>query len=791
MGAFPSIPTVSCVPRARLMRAMEEWHRARVILMVAPAGFGKSTTAMLWLRQEMAADYAPRAAWVSLNPTFDTPERFVELVGTHLEPFLPAVREAIQLGNTGDFPIEQVLTAILVEIARCERRVVLVLDDLHVIESDAVLVLIQSLIDHAPENLRLVLLSRSRPRLQFSRILLSSAMLQFGIDDLAFDHDEFVQFARTRWSVADIKQEALDSIEARTRGWPAGLQLLVQALPATLSLSEVDLEAISAMADLWEYLESEILRRMPERMQQLLVQSSLLPFLSVDLCAALLGWSTDEVEQVLESAARSNSLITSFRSRTSASMSITYRVHPVLQEYLQRRLFSTYTKVQIGVQQRRAAEWLATNHNVDMALALLRPNAETDVSAADVTCAAEIVERMSGQALQQMELTSIKRWAAHLSSEALLAHPRLALNMAWSARYMESSEMSVLTERAGRALAMPSNRSEAESRVMYAELHVLEANCRFVEGRLDAAEEALQAAFALDPDPNGSAYAYAHLMGGYLNSGVQRSLDERIRSFRIAAKTFEKLGFTRGCIEAYKFEVLARRRVADVAGAIEAGETLIRYAEAHGWMRSNAAIEGMLYHGESLYFSGAVRPAQECLQHAAVQIVDGENLRLALRYQLQLRIQLCRLVLGESVDVDPIQDDLEWTRLIVAKGLFVAGNCAYARMLRDLRMGHPERCRSTVEVMPLSLADVSASQAPNIVRAILAAEVFPAKQTRGPSRCCAVFCSNCGRTKSISRNFRCTCFWCCCCSTGGERTRRWSNSAAFSRRPSGRRWCAW
>ena len=291
MGAFPSIPTVSCVPRARLMRAMEEWHRARVILMVAPAGFGKSTTAMLWLRQEMAADHAPRAAWVSLNPTFDTPERFVELVGTHLEPFLPAVREAIQLGNTGDFPIEQVLTAILVEIARCERRVVLVLDDLHVIESDAVLVLIQSLIDHAPENLRLVLLSRSRPRLQFSRILLSSAMLQFGIDDLAFDHDEFVQFARTRWSVADIKQEALDSIEARTRGWPAGLQLLVQALPATLSLSEVDLEAISAMADLWEYLESEILRRMPERMQQLLVQSSLLPFLSD--AAAFVRWRAD------------------------------------------------------------------------------------------------------------------------------------------------------------------------------------------------------------------------------------------------------------------------------------------------------------------------------------------------------------------------------------------------------------------------------------------------------------------------------------------------------------------
>ncbi|MCX6019993.1 MAG: hypothetical protein NTZ50_16095 [Chloroflexi bacterium] len=70
---------------------------------------------------------------MSLNSTFDAPECCIELAGEHLEPFLPSVREVIQLGNAGDFPIEQMWQAIAAEIARHEKRVVLVLDDLHII----------------------------------------------------------------------------------------------------------------------------------------------------------------------------------------------------------------------------------------------------------------------------------------------------------------------------------------------------------------------------------------------------------------------------------------------------------------------------------------------------------------------------------------------------------------------------------------------------------------------------------------------------------------------------------
>ena len=133
------------------------------------------------------------------------------------------------------------------------------------------------------------------------------------------------------------------------------------------------------------------------------------------------------------------------------------------------------------------------------------------------------------------------------------------------------------------------------------------------------------------------------------------------------------------------------------------GMKCVRNAEAHGWMRSEVAIEGMLYQGEALYFSGAVRPALDCLQ---------------------LRMQLCRLALGESIQFDLVQDRLSWTQLVATQGAFVVGNDAYVRMLRDLRMGHAQRCRGAIEAMSLSLEDVTAAQAPNVVRPILAAEVF-------------------------------------------------------------------
>jgi LuxR family maltose regulon positive regulatory protein len=727
MGMFPSIPDIPHVRRVHLMRVLHDWQRTHVVAMIAPAGFGKSTTTMMWLREVLADVQPPRAAWVALNPTSDVPERFVELVGAQLQAFLPEVTNVLRLGRAGEFSMPQVWAAMLTEIARCDRQVILVLDDVHHIESDAVLALIQTMLDEASKNLHVVISSRSRPRLRYSRVQLAGAMLQLGPNDLAFGHDEFVEFVQTRWRVADLRPELLEGVEARICGWPAGLQLMSQALPATRNVTEADLEAISTTTDLWDYLESEIVRRMSDPMQQLLVQCSPLPFLSAGLCAAVLGWSNDEVQRTLESIAASNGLITSVQNKTSESTYVAYRVHPVLQEYLQRRLRVGHSTAHIGAQRRRAATWLAMHDNVDLALALLRSSllqgAEPDELAADAVCAADIVERMCRKALSQTELTSIMRWAAHLPNETILARPRLALDVAWAGRHMESSEMHALIERAGRALATTPRWSASEGRAMHAELHVLEANHLLAVGRLADAEDALQAAFALDPDPEGYTCAYAHLMSGFLRSGVQRSLNERIRSFRRAAMIFERIGFTRGCIEVYRYESLARRRELDIVGMIDAGDRLIRYADAHGWIRSNAAIEGMLYHGEALYFSGAVRPALECLQRAAA-LLEGERSFTVTSYQLQLRIQLCQLALGEHVEIDLVQDDLAWSQYVVAKGAFTAGNCAYLRMLRDFRMARPERCRGTLEAMSLSLAEVSESQPPNIVRPILVAEVF-------------------------------------------------------------------
>jgi LuxR family maltose regulon positive regulatory protein len=722
MGAFPTIPNVPYVPRARLMRALEEWQRARVILMVAPAGFGKTTTATLWLRDALATAHAPRAAWVALNTTSDAAERFVEQVGAQLAPNLAGVREALQLGRAGELTLEQVWTAVLGEIGKCERRVIVVLDDVHLLESEAVLGLMQALLDEGPENLRLVLLSRSRPKLRFSRVQLAGAMVQLGMEDLAFEHEEFEEFVRTRWRMAGVAADVLDEIEARIRGWPAGLQLIGQALPSTRNVVSSDLAAMTSMADLWEYVEGEILRRMPEKTQTLLVRSSQLPVISAGLCGAVLEWPAEEAEQVLEEAAATNGLIMSYRSGAQ----VTYRVHPVLQEYLQRRLVSTVTKGERGEQRRRAAEWLAANGEVDQALALLMTGGRSDKreQIADVTCAADIVERMTGPALRQMDLTAIMRWVGQLSGEVILARPRLALDAAWAGRLMERPETRGLTDRAAQALAATASLSEVEVRAMQAELQVLEANCRlFLEGRPIAAEEALQAAFVLKPDAGGLTYAHAHVLNGYLNSGVKRTLEERIRSFRRADAIFDKLGFTRGCIDVHKSEALVRRREGDVAGAIEVGELLIRYAEAHGWMRSDAAIEGVLYHGETLYFTGAVQPALDCLKQAAA-LLEGMPSRAVTLYQLQLRMQLCRLALGEMIELDIVQDRLAWAQLIGSKGIFFFGNDAYLRMLRDMRMGHAERCRGTIEAMRLSLVDVTSTQAPNIVRPILAAEVF-------------------------------------------------------------------
>jgi LuxR family maltose regulon positive regulatory protein len=717
----------SLIPRERLLQALADWQRHRLILVTAPAGFGKSTMAALWMQALRSDADAPHVAYVALDHTVTTAERLVELIGGEIAGFAPVMREVLTLGGAGVFTAQHVLATMCAEISRCGRAVLLVIDDVHLIDFEAGLAQLQYCIDHAPGNLHLLFLSRTRPRLHISRLQLAGAVLQLGFEDLAFDHAEFMQFVQqSRLNL--LPSETLQYFETYTQGWVAGLQLLAHALPSTRGVPTSYFDDAVAAVNLWDYLESEILRQMPAELQGLLVESSVLPFLSTSLCAAALDHPIEEVRRLLAAAIARSGLIRQVASRESTGSEGRFRVHPVLRDYLRRRMNDDAAIDRVVQIRRRAAEWLAQHGEVDEALALLLDAgslpADTQTQLDEnQRLAAELIERSCRPALLQTELTAVRRWLSYLSPAVIQARPRLALDAAWAAYHMEHKDLRAVIQNAREAIESASAAGAEPADELRAELIALESNGAIGDGRFEDAYQIMKAASDLEIVPYGLASAYLSLGDAYVTDGGVRALETRLQSLNKAARIFEHIGFVRGRIEAFALESLVRRRVADTQGVLESSRHAVEYMEEKGWSRSNFGIVTLWTYGEELYFSGAVREGLEYLRRAERLLQDDATRAFSL-YHLRIRAQLCRIVLGETVEIDPIVDALEWAEAVSKSKIITLASTAYLRILRDFRLGLPQRCRDTMRALSLSINDIAESSPYSITLSILAGEVL-------------------------------------------------------------------
>ncbi|MDF2143504.1 hypothetical protein [Knoellia sp. p5-6-4] len=143
----PPAPRRDLVPRSRLAQRLGPGERPRLVLVSAPAGFGKTTLLCQWLAE---ADDDPQVAWLSLDATDNDPRRFLENVVAALQ-VQGRLPEAAQLVATGaEAPVEVVLTAVVNDLDLEPGRTLLVLDDYHVIEAPEVHRAVTFVLDHLP-----------------------------------------------------------------------------------------------------------------------------------------------------------------------------------------------------------------------------------------------------------------------------------------------------------------------------------------------------------------------------------------------------------------------------------------------------------------------------------------------------------------------------------------------------------------------------------------------------------------------------------------------------------------
>ena len=280
------IPPARLVVRPQLIDMLDQGHNARVTLLSAPAGYGKTTLIAQWLER----DLSPPAAWLSLDPLDNDLERFARYVIAALRRVeQDCLSETEKILSARNLPPPQHLAdSMLFEIEQLEQPVVLVLDDYGLIRAPAVHELVSSLAPKLPSTLQLVVMSRIDPPLPLSLWRSRQWLHELRAADLRFSREETKVFFDVASEFA-LSDAGIDTIHRKTEGWITGLRLAMLSL-AGAEDPEGRVKAFSANDRLvTDYLMEEVVARQPSEIREFLAVTCVLERFSPQLCDELLA----------------------------------------------------------------------------------------------------------------------------------------------------------------------------------------------------------------------------------------------------------------------------------------------------------------------------------------------------------------------------------------------------------------------------------------------------------------------------------------------------------------------
>ncbi|MEJ2210210.1 MAG: hypothetical protein P8129_14405, partial [Anaerolineae bacterium] len=280
------------VPRPRLLDRLDEGLRRRLVLVSAPAGFGKTTLLAEWLGGLAGDADAPTVAWLSLDEGDSDPARFAAYLAAALARADGDLGAAGAAPATGAWLGESHLVPLLNRVADLAQTFILVLDDYHLITSQSIHEAVGFVLEHAPPNLHLVLATRADPPQPLPRLRARGQLVELRQSDLRFTADEAATFLH---SVAGLDLSAADvaALEARTEGWIAGLQMAALAMQRSGASRAPASGFVQALTGshrfILDYLVEEVLEQQPSEVQHFLLCTSILDRLCAPLCDALLA----------------------------------------------------------------------------------------------------------------------------------------------------------------------------------------------------------------------------------------------------------------------------------------------------------------------------------------------------------------------------------------------------------------------------------------------------------------------------------------------------------------------
>jgi LuxR family transcriptional regulator, maltose regulon positive regulatory protein len=421
------------VDRPRLQDRIIEGVKNPFTLVVAPAGFGKTT---LFIASTSAL--LMPIAWLSLGKDDNHVSRFLTYLlyaGKQINPQIGLASLQIMAGIHQPKP-ESVMINLINDINSYGKEMILVLDDYHNIVDPEVHQVITFFLDHLPSNLHLVILTRSDPPLPLARLRARSQMVELRGNDLRFTEQEASKFFYEVMGFF-LDHDQIGLLTKRTEGWIAGLQMAALSLrdrPDTTGLIE---KFSGTNRYIFDYLLEEVLSLQTTEMQNFLKYTSILDRLSASLCDSVMGFSpninsqdSDEnLQKSVDEKYKSTSILNYLEHENLFVIPldeerIWYRYHHLFSDLLKSRLGQGHLDL-VHQLHMRAEEWFEHHGMITEAFNHL-------LAAQEYDRAAQLVERFGPARLAQSD-PSIIQLADLLPSHALSNKPKIRLYQLWLA----------------------------------------------------------------------------------------------------------------------------------------------------------------------------------------------------------------------------------------------------------------------------------------------------------------------------------------------------------------------
>lgn len=414
------------ISRTHLEFDSSAFPAAKLVLLRAPAGFGKTTLLLQWYSRLQESGAA--VAWLDVDEADNDPVRFMCYLILALGKVSPALASEPILAELQSRPTanpEPLVTELIDFLASQNKPFVLFIDDFECITNERVLSAVRQLAAQLPMNQQLVIASRSVPEIGFVRLRVRGQAIEFGVEALRFSEEETGAFVRDKHGLA-LSDAEIRMLHRGTEGWAAALHLAALSIDGRSGKGPALGNTNLCSADMTQYLAEDVLSRQPAEVNEFLLKTSILSELSAPLCDAVLGRSDSAA--FLERLEKLNLFLTPLDSERSW-----YRYHA---------LFADFLKSRLGAQMaaelhRKAAVWHAGQHWWISAI-------HHALKAGDLAFAAGLMEKAADETLHAGRMDTVIKWVEALPADALSEHPLLEIEYIWALvfryRYLDARE---------------------------------------------------------------------------------------------------------------------------------------------------------------------------------------------------------------------------------------------------------------------------------------------------------------------------------------------------------------